>query len=209
MGNNKYTKIKTLLFSFTINVSLLQPICFKLQKAANRIEAIEWQEWQPHLIWMDTRMPVMNGYQATERIKSQLKGQATYIIALTTSTFEEEKVIVLLASCDDFARKPFQEHILFDKMAQYLGINYVYAQESEAIQTNFLLESAALKLMPSEWLTQLKEAASELNEDLITDLLAQIPNEHTLLPRTLQNKVNDFNFDEIVKSIEQTAKISK
>ena len=195
-----------------IVLKLLEPIGFEVKEASNGKEAVEvWQEWQPHLIWMDMRMPVMNGYEATEYIKSQLKGQATYIIALTASTFEEERVIVLSAGCDDFVRKPFRENVLFDKMAQYLGVEYIYAesesQEKEAIQANFVFEPAALEVMPSKWLTQLKEAASELDEDSIANLLAQIPDEHTLLAQALQNKVSDFDFDDIVDLIGQTAKI--
>ena len=188
---------------------LLEPIGFEVKEAINGREAIEvWQEWQPHLIWMDMRMPVMNGYEATEYIKSQLRGQATYIIALTASTFEEERVIVLSAGCDDFVRKPFRESVLFDKMAQYLGVKYIYAKdEPETTQPNLLLESAALEIMPSQWLTQLQKAASELDEESIAELLAQIPDEHTLLARALQNKVDDFDFDDIVDLIGQTSKI--
>ena len=194
-----------------IVLQLLQPIGFEVKEAVNGKEAIDvWEQWQPHLIWMDMRMPVMNGYEATKHIKSQLKGQATYIIALTASTFEEEKAIVLSAGCDDFVRKPFREAVLFDTMAQYLNVKYIYAenQNLEAINTNFDLKPAALEVMPSNWLTQLQQAASELDEDVIFELLAQIPDEHTLLAQTLQNKVSDFDFEDIVDLVEQTAKIS-
>ena len=194
-----------------IVLQLLQPIGFEVQEATNGKEAIAiWEQWQPHLIWMDMRMPVMNGYEATEYIKSQLKGQTTYIIALTASTFEEERAIVLSAGCDDFVRKPFRETVLFDTMAQYLGVKYVYAdnQKLEAIKPNFDLKPDALEIMPSDWLTQLQQAASELDEDVIFELLTQIPDEHTLLAQTLQNKVSDFDFEDIVNLVEQTAKIS-
>ena len=80
------------------------------REAENGVEAIAiWEEWQPHLIWMDMRMPVMDGYEATRQIKSHLKGQATVIIALTASALEEEKTIILSSGCDDFVRKPFQQ----------------------------------------------------------------------------------------------------
>ena len=189
---------------------LLQPIGFEVKEAVNGREAIEiWEQWQPHLIWMDMRMPIMNGYEATEYIKSQLKGQATYIVALTASTFEEERAIVLSAGCDDFVRKPFREAVLFDKMAEYLGVKYIYENgESEPIKADFILEPTSLEVMSSDWLTQLEQAASELDEDLIAELLNQIPDEHTLLAKALQNKVNDFDFDDIVALVGQTAKIS-
>ena len=192
-----------------IVLKLLEPIGFEVREATNGVEAIEvWQEWQPHLIWMDMRMPVMNGYEATERIKSQLKGQAVYIIALTASTFEEERAIVLSAGCDDFVRKPFREAILFDKIAEYLGVNYVYAEtESETTKADLVLESAALEVMPSEWLIQLQQAAADLDESALAELFKQIPDEHSLLVQALQNKVNDFDFNDIADLVLQTSKI--
>ena len=192
-----------------ILVKLLQPIGFELKEASNGQEAIEiWEEWQPHLIWMDMRMPVMNGYEATEYIKSHLKGQATYIIALTASTLEEEKAIVLSAGCDDFVRKPFPEGILFDKMAEYLGVRYIYTENTGSEVIKSALEPAMLEIMPKKWLIQLKQAASELDEEVIEELLKQIPDEHSLLVQALQNKVNNFDFDDIVDSVAQTIKLS-
>ncbi len=193
-----------------IVLKLLEPVGFEVKEAINGHEAIEiWQEWQPHLIWMDMRMPVMNGYEATEYIKSHLKGQAVYIIALTASTFEEERAIVLSAGCDDFVRKPFREEVLFDKIAEYLGVAYIYNEDAELSATDpdnadFLLNPASLKMMPSEWLTQLEAAAAELDEEAIAKLIDQISDEHSLLAITLHNKVNDFDFDDIVSLVQQT-----
>ena len=216
-----------------IVVKLLEPVGFEVKEASNGVEAIEvWQQWQPHLIWMDMRMPVMNGYEATERIKSHLKGQATYIIALTASTFEEERTIVLSAGCDDFVRKPFREEVLFDKMEQYLGVRYIYSEDSgmDSIQSNlasergkrltarpgfpsqetvnFKLEPASLQVMPNEWLTQLELAASNVDEELVAELLAQIPDEHSLLARAIQKKVDNFDLDEVATLVQQTTKIN-
>ena len=159
-------------------------------------------------------MPVMNGYKATEWIKSRRKGQTTYIIALTASTFEEDRASVLSAGCDDFVRKPFREEVLFDKMAQYLGVRYIYSEdsESESIQSHlasdFKLEPASLQAMPNEWLTQLELAASNVDEELVANLLRQIGNEHGLLAQAIQNKVDNFDLDEVAIIVQQTIKIN-
>jgi CheY-like chemotaxis protein len=51
-------------------VSLLRSLGFEVQSAANGAVAIDlWQDWHPHLIWMDMRMPILNGYETTQRIR--------------------------------------------------------------------------------------------------------------------------------------------
>jgi signal transduction histidine kinase/DNA-binding NarL/FixJ family response regulator len=184
-------------------LKLLEPIGFQVKEASNGSEAVEmWQQWQPHLIWMDMRMPVMNGYEATQQIKSHLQGQAIVIIALTASTFEDEKAIVLSAGCDDFVRKPFQEEVIFEKMAEFLGVRYIYEElnsetlsESEAIEK---LTAEALAIMSDEWLAELSEAASLLDDRFIARLLDRIPQENKNLAQAIQKQVDDFDFDRIM-----------
>ncbi len=189
---------------------LLTPVGFEVREAENGQEAIAlWSSWEPHLIWMDMRMPVLNGYEATQQIKSHLKGQATVIIALTASTLEEERAVVLSAGCDDFVRKPFREEVIFDKMAQYLGLRYVYEQlapvsgQSQSVSEKLTKE--ALAVMPPEWLAQLHQAAAKINAQLIGELIAQIPEEHQPLAQALWEKVNNFDFDRIMNLAQQAA----
>lgn len=181
---------------------LLTPIGFQVREAENGLDAIAiWESWEPHLIWMDMRMPVMNGYEATRRIKSHVKGQATAILALTASTFESERAIVLSAGCDDFVRKPFQEDVLFEKMAQYLGVRYIYEHKDnfEAKTTKaFILEPSSLQSMPNEWVEKLHLAAAQLDAETIATLVAQIPAENHPLAQALLDKVQDFDFDQIM-----------
>ncbi len=190
-------------------LKLLEPIGFQVKKATNGQEAIEmWQNWQPHLVWMDMRMPVINGYEATQQIKSHLQGQATIIIALTASTLEEEKAVVLSAGCDDFVRKPFREEIIFEKMAHYLGVRYVYEnldyEDNSELVSIEKLTAEALAIMSEEWLEQLSEAASLIDEQLISQLLVQIPQEHKTLAKAIQKQMDDFDFDRIM-NLAQTA----
>jgi signal transduction histidine kinase/CheY-like chemotaxis protein len=192
-------------------LKLLQPIGFAVKEASNGKEAVEmWQSWQPNLIWMDMRMPVMNGYEATQQIKSHIKGQATAILALTASTLEEEKVLVLSAGCDDFVRKPFREEAIFEKMSQYLGVRYIYENldienSLEVISIN-KLTTKALAVMPDEWLRELAEAAELINGLLIEELLLQIPQEHQYLAKSIQQEVENFDFDRIMNLARSTNK---
>ena len=189
-------------------LKLLEPVGFAVKEASNGREAIDvWQSWQPHLIWMDMRMPVMDGYTATEQIRSHVNGQATAIIALTASTLEKEKSVVLSAGCDDFVRKPFQEEEVFDKMAQYLGLDYIYENLDDDNLTSAdwgKLTAEALTVMSDEWLEELAEAAELINEQLIEQLLTQVPQEHQNLVPAIQQQMDNFDFDRIM-DLAQTA----
>ncbi|BAU64595.1 two-component hybrid sensor and regulator [Stanieria sp. NIES-3757] len=193
-------------------VKLLQPIGFQVQEAANGQEAVEnWESWQPHLIWMDMRMPIMNGYEATQQIKSHLKGQATAIIALTASTLEEEKAVVISAGCDDFVRKPFREEVIFEKMAQYLGVKYIYenldSEKDSELEALDKLTAEALAIMSDEWLEELVEAAALINNQLIAQLLAEIPQQHQNLAKAIQKQVDDFDFDRIMNLAQEAVNL--
>ncbi|MDY6784685.1 MAG: ATP-binding protein [Cyanobacteriota bacterium] len=185
---------------------LLTPLGFEVQQASNGQEAIAlWEAWNPHLIWMDMRMPILDGYEASRFIKTQLKGQATVIIALTASILEEERAITLSAGCDDYVRKPFQAQVIFEKMSRYLGVNYIYenlkvtpAREDQ--NDSSLL--ASLKAMPSQWVQQLYQAADLIDNEQIFGLLEEIPPQHSQLVQSLKDWVNSFRCDKIIDLIE-------
>jgi urea ABC transporter urea binding protein len=189
-------------------IKLLTPLGFEVREAENGLEGVAlWKSWEPHLIWMDMRMPVMDGYEATKQIKAQLKGQATVIIALTASALEEERAIVLSAGCDDFMRKPFQASVLFEKLAQHLGVRYIY----EPILTNSPQQKSSpeeqinnsLAVMSEQWLEQLYQAALSAHAKQICQLIKQIPDQNQALVNTLTDLVNNFRFDTIVDLIQK------
>lgn len=183
---------------------LLTPLGFEVKAAENGKEGVTlWENWEPHLIFMDMRMPVLNGYEATQHIKSTTKGQATVIIALTASAFEDKRSIVLSVGCDDFISKPFREAEIFDILAKYLGVNYIYKESTLASQnsslTDLQLTKQELAMMPHEWRQQLHQAAMECNDEHILPLLAQISGEYKTLAKTLGELAYNFRYDEIIQ----------
>ncbi|MDJ1173077.1 ATP-binding protein [Roseofilum capinflatum] len=193
-------------------LQLLGPLGFDVQDAENGQQAIEiWENWQPHLIWMDMRMPVMDGYTATEYIKQHIHGQATVIIALTASVFEEEKALVLSSGCDDFVRKPFRESVILEKMNHYLGVDYIYEtlEESPAVSGE-PAESypVQLALMPHEWIEQLEYFATGADGEQILHLLEALSEEQMQLRETLTGWVNQFQFEQLVEVSQAALKLN-
>lgn len=186
-------------------IKLLNPFGFELKEAANGKEAIEtWEDWEPHLIWMDMRMPVMDGYEATKQIKTTTKGQATAIIAFTASALEEDRNIILSAGCDDFVRKPFQESIIFEMLEKHLGVQFVYEETClyASEKVGYVLDQESLKAMPADWLEELYQASIDLDDDSVLKLIAQIPENHASLAIALTDCVKNFRLDKIIDVIE-------
>jgi two-component system sensor histidine kinase/response regulator len=193
-------------------VRLLSSIGLLVREAENGQEAVAvWEDWQPQLIWMDMRMPVMDGYEATKQIKAHPLGKTTVIIALTASAFEEERKSILAAGCDDFMPKPFEAKILFAKMEEFLGIRYVYDEPVDTNDTKLEKESeisgvssnqsveSQLGQMPREWVEKIYNAAQECCDDKIIQLIEEIPREFAPASQNLTTLAQNFLFDDIIE----------
>lgn len=110
---------------------LLEPLGFDLREAVNGEEAFAlFGEWHPHLIFMDIRMPVMDGLEATRRIKSSDTGADTRIVAVTAHALEEQQCEFLAEGCDDIIRKPYRYADILDALTKNLGMLFVYEEEA-------------------------------------------------------------------------------
>ncbi|NET36409.1 MAG: response regulator [Cyanothece sp. SIO1E1] len=217
--NYRILVVEDTLESRQLLVKLFKSVGFEVKASDNGAAAVAlWQHWSPDLIWMDMRMPVMDGAEATRQIRAvetlhatsllnatSLPHESTVIIALTAHAFEAERTVILSSGCDDLVHKPFQEQMLFDKMAQYLGVQYIY-DESTPLSINpasrdeqsYQLSGDSLKEMPVEWLIQLHQAATRLDENKMLRLIEQMDEGHDAIAHALTRLVNTFRFDQIV-----------
>ncbi|WP_318729159.1 response regulator [Roseofilum sp. Guam] len=187
-------------------IHLLNPLGFELQQASNGKEAIEiWEQWQPHLIWMDIRMPVMDGFEATQKIKATPQGQATAIIALTASVLEEERAVVLSAGCDDFLRKPFREEQIFKVMEEHLGVGYVYEELVLLIENKpSILEALTaenIQSLSAELQQQLRQATLTGNQQKMAEVVRAIAEDNPILSEAISTCFQDFEYDKVLNLI--------
>jgi CheY-like chemotaxis protein len=184
-------------------INLLKPMGFDLEEAENGREGVRlWEEWDPDLIWMDMRMPVMDGYEATRVIKATTKGQSTIVVALTASAFEEQRSQVLSAGCDDFVRKPYREEEIFDALTRHLGVKFLYEDSiaSSPVKQNskFRLTQQTLSVLPDELLEQLSAAASQADAEQTLETIDKIDSDLVDITRGLEDLVSEFKFRTIL-----------
>jgi PAS domain S-box-containing protein len=186
--------------------SLLRQTGFRVREAVDGQEAISlFEQWRPHFIWMDIRMPVMDGYEATSRIRELPGGDAVKIVALTASAFKEQHKKIMKAGCDDVVHKPFQINELFDVMARLLGVKYVYEEKKEAIAAEppATLTRKQLLNLPPELRQALHETAILLDDKHVVEVIEQIEEIDSGIATALRQLTENFAFDQILRLLEE------
>ena len=176
----------------------LEPLGFQILEAVNGRESIDMvRNHQPQLVWMDMRMPVMDGYEATHRIKTEFSNPPV-VVAITASAFEEDRQRVEAAGCDAFIRKPCGEQEIFNTLENTLGLRFVYAEDESVEQAAPLLAE-----IPVDLRAQLCDAASRADDEAVACLIEQLDGD---LQRELGGLLRDFQFDQIMALASRTQK---
>lgn len=193
---------------------LLSPIGFTLKQANNGKEALrEYQHWQPDLILMDNRMPLMSGTEAIREIRlleadKNSSNTSVPIIAISASAFEEDRDKIMKEGANEFIRKPFKAQEVLDKIGSLLNLEYVYQNVEESAESPELspeILTKAVEALPAELIKQLCDAATMGDGTRFKELLAELDNssdEAAALLTILQRLVASYDFDSISRLID-------
>lgn len=195
-------------------VRLLSQLGLEVREATNGQEAIAfWQQWKPDLTWMDIRMPVLDGYEATKQIRAMEQDQASIIIALTAQASQSDRTLALAAGCNDYISKPFREETLFLKLKEYLGLEYLYTEaldrsgspSAATLDTNAdhlsSFDPLLLAQVPANWLETLEDLALCGNDRAIADLANHLAPQFDPLKAQVLDLINRFEFEQIIHLI--------
>jgi ABC-type amino acid transport substrate-binding protein/CheY-like chemotaxis protein len=192
-------------------VKLLDPFGFDLREAVNGQEAVDiWETWEPNLIWMDVRMPVMDGYEATKRIRA-LAPHSPHpaIIAVTASVLEAKQTAVMSIGCDDIVIKPFKENEIMEMLQKHLNIKFVYANDEIAGEKAdpgkdiLSLAPSDLRELPDETVMKLKKSVAALEMDTTLNVIEEIREHDEPLADALKKLVEGYRFDKLQKLLDE------
>jgi two-component system sensor histidine kinase/response regulator len=184
---------------------LLEQVGFHVLEAAGGQEAADLHKsGQPHLIWMDLRMPGMDGNEAARRIREAESGRHIPIIALTAGVMDSEGSPSRSPVFDDWVYKPFRETEIFDKLEKHLGVQFVYqpsvgsAAEAGKAPEKAALTPADLAVLPVEWLREFSQMLQTGWSAQLIDWIGRIPSEHADLAGALADLVRVHQFDRLI-----------
>jgi signal transduction histidine kinase/CheY-like chemotaxis protein len=184
-------------------VNLLEPLGFKLLEASNGQEGLDKaKNFQPDLIITDLAMPIMNGFEMTQYLRSYSEFQKTVIIASSASVFNFNRQQSQEAGCNDFLPKPIQADELFQQLKDYLELTWVYEANDEVSEN--IDKHQEMIFPPSTELVTLYKAAKA---GYIQEIQAEIQRIQTLDSKYLRfaqkilDLTEEFDDEAIVKLI--------
>jgi PAS domain S-box-containing protein len=199
---------------------LLEQVGFQVLEAAGGQEAVDlYKSGQLHLIWMDLRMPGMDGNEAARRIREAEKGRRnaegkeihTPLIALSAGVVENEGFPSRSLAFDDWVYKPFREKEIFDKLEKHLGVQFLYqpslgSAAADKGPEEAALTPAALAVLPLEWLKEFSQTLRKGRSAELIDRIDRISRDHADLAGNLAELVRVHRFDRLIPLIREALK---
>jgi len=166
-----------------------------------------YQQWHPHLILMDMRMPAMGGSDAIRWIRTAGSDNHVKIISLTANAFENVHREALDAGADDFLAKPFREEELFEKIRLLLGAEYEYDSgdvESVALTAEKIPVATPEELasLPADLLEQIRAAAIAADYDILLQLIRGVEPYSKNLSQALDALVKRYSYEQLLEMLE-------
>jgi CheY-like chemotaxis protein len=185
----------------------LEPLGISVQSAENGLQATELAStWNPELILMDLRMPVMDGFEASRRIKAADYGKNTHIIAVTASILEQDNTRVLESGITGYIHKPFKDYELIATLEEKLGQIFVFRDPTQAEQFQSepaaSLTQQAMADLPRELVDQMAAATTSAQFDTLLELIERVVPHSPALAKKLRTLANDFQYDALLKLFE-------
>jgi PAS domain S-box-containing protein len=168
---------------------LLSKVGFKVTSENDGEAAVAaFKSTSPDAIVMDLRMPVVDGAEATRRIRALPGGTAIKIIGLSASVIHELRDP--MSGVDEFMGKPFRDDDLLECLRRLLDLRYEY-------QTNDIAVAAVSSpiSVPDAFLGPLKKAVAAADLDLVLSLAAQLGQSDPAVAKELSRLANHYDWD--------------
>jgi CheY-like chemotaxis protein len=185
----------------------MEAIGLETRVAENGARCLEiFRDWPADLIWMDRRMPVMDGVEAAQRVRQLPGGESVKIVAVTASAFTEQQDEMLAAGMDEFVRKPYRASEIYECLARQLGLKFIYGEEPKTAPAAIATPTAEqVTALPVALRQELAEALTELDSERIASLLDQVQQLDSQLGGFLSRLAEGFDYPAMLNVLQKAS----
>ncbi len=195
--------------------SILTSVGFDVREAADGREAVDVVvEWRPRVIFMDRRMPVMDGVESTREIRrleslSSDDAGRVVIIATTASVFEQDREEILANGCNDLVIKPFQESEIFEMLQRHAGVKFEFEDAATAETPLGGAPSDALSrvsLLDAMLVRRLYQALDAGDTQAAIEIANEIGDVDRSLGDEISRRIREFKMEALIEELERVMK---
>jgi two-component system sensor histidine kinase/response regulator len=162
--------------------------------AVDGLDALErFVAEKPDFVFMDVKMPRMDGIEAIRRIRERPDGAKVPIVALSASVYEQESGPVLSQGANAFVAKPFHEQRIWEVLEAELGVSFAVQSgegEGPALRELGRDDVAALG---AESLAALRVALENGDVDRAGELLSALGERHAKVVSAFRRRLAEFD----------------
>ena len=194
--------------------SILASVGFDVREAADGRDALGVvAEWRPRVIFMDRRMPVMDGVECTREIRrlESTAGEGSgrvVIIATTASVFEQDREEILSNGCDDLVIKPFQESEIFEMLQRHAGVRFEYEEAPESAEGGGGEGDGIVKLssQDADVVRRLYQALNAGDTQAASEIASEIRGVDERLGDEIAKRIREFRMETLIEELERVVK---
>ncbi|MCI5122450.1 MAG: response regulator [Candidatus Electrothrix sp. AUS4] len=182
---------------------LLEDVGFEVVTADNGVEAVkQYEAWQPKFIYMDRRMPEMDGVKAAQRIRALAGEDTVKIVAVTASSFQDQDAELKAAGFDAIIHKPYRPEQIFACMEELLGVLFLRAEEEPDPIPAAAIPVAELRALPEALRQELESTLRLLDVEHADELIDRIEIKYPELAAALHIRIRNYDYDAILKMLQ-------
>lgn len=180
---------------------LMEKVGFSVKVADSGEQGIQdFIDWKPHFVWMDRRMPAMDGLDAAKKIRELPYGDNAKIVIVTASALIEERNEVLNAGLDGYVRKPYRPSELYECMRNLLGVKFIYTDANTG-SNEAPFAAKMLQCLPKPLRDEMKAALESLDTQRIRAVIGQVEPYDSRLKSVLENMIASFEYPVILEAL--------
>ncbi len=183
---------------------LFQSVGFAVHTANDGQQGLDvFAQQRPDLVWMDLRMPVMDGFEAIAKLRELERsegGGRTPVVAISASVLDLDKAAVQQHGFDDFLGKPFKESSLFDNLSTHLGVRFIRRVEKSSPSQLASPSLEGLKSQAPEWQGAFREAVASGDTPEALALAERV--EDGGLGQQLRQMIKAYRLEELLSALD-------
>lgn len=178
---------------------ILEHLGFNVRSVENGQDAVrEYEEWKPHIIMMDLRMPGMDGYEAARMIRSKEGGEDPVIFAATGDVMDSDKEKMRQAGMNGYILKPYEEPAIREKIGEFVKISAASGKNGmKHPRSENLSVVGPISGLPHALVERMQDAARNARLDILLGITDEVEAYDRGLAGKLRQSIKIYDYESI------------